>query len=130
MGKDFGQSAFGIVFQKKWQYEQILNIQILALRESGELDNLKRKWFQTTSCAQISDTSQAMTIQSMAGLFLTFAIITLLAILLFLWKKRFLIRKCLFNTKHNSNILARRSILICKPASKYPTISKVVIYDK
>ncbi|CAF4078580.1 unnamed protein product [Adineta steineri] len=130
MGKDFGQSAFGIVFQKKWQYEQILNIQILALRESGELDNLKRKWFQTTSCAQIYDTSQAMTIQSMAGLFLTFAIITLLAILLFLWKKRFLIRKCVFNTKHNSNILARRSILICKPASKYPTISKVVIYDK
>ncbi|CAF0890429.1 unnamed protein product [Adineta steineri] len=93
VGTDFERSAFGIVYQKLWQYEQILDINILSLRESGSLDTLKRKWFQATFCSQSSELSQAMTLVSMSGLFFTFGIISIIALVFFIWKERFHIRK-------------------------------------
>ena len=39
-------------------------------------------------CPDSSETSTAMTIESMAGLFLIFGIISILSLLLFAWKKR------------------------------------------
>jgi ABC-type amino acid transport substrate-binding protein/ABC-type branched-subunit amino acid transport system substrate-binding protein len=92
VGADFYKNAFGIVFQKNWLYQKDLDVNILLLRESGALDDLKRRWFQTNYCSRLSSTFTSMTIESMAGLFLTFGVISVLSILLFVWKKRFIIQ--------------------------------------
>jgi polar amino acid transport system substrate-binding protein len=92
VGADFGPSAFGIAFRKHWQYAQELDVNVLSLKESGSLDDLTSKWFQATYCSQSSATSTAMSIESMAGLYLTFGVICVLALLLFVWQKRFIIK--------------------------------------
>jgi ABC-type amino acid transport substrate-binding protein len=104
-GTDFARSAFGIVFQKNWLYEKDLDVAILSIREAGTFDALKTKWFQTNGCSVSSDISTAMTIESMAGLFLTFAIISILAVFLFAWTKRFIIKKYLLTFEHIKRIL-------------------------
>ncbi|CAF3047056.1 unnamed protein product [Rotaria sp. Silwood2] len=93
---DFCSSAFGIVIPKNWLYDQDLNVNILSLRESGDLDNLKAKWFQTRNCPDTFDTSKSMTIEQMSGLFLTFALICVLSVLLFVWTNRYNIKHYLF----------------------------------
>jgi hypothetical protein len=92
VGRGFDKSAFGIVFRKNWLYQEYLDVNIRLLRESGAFDDLRRKWFQTNSCSRSSIKSTSMTIESMAGLFLTFGVISILSILLFVWKKRFIIK--------------------------------------
>jgi ABC-type amino acid transport substrate-binding protein len=37
VGADFYKNAFGIIFKKNWLYQQYLDINILSLRESGDL---------------------------------------------------------------------------------------------
>lgn len=109
VGAEFDKGAFGIVVPKQWVYGEELDINILSLRESGVLDELKRKWFQTGSCPDSSVTSKATTVEEMSGLFLTFAMITVLSVLLLIWKRRFIIREYL-------------SAHICRNASlQYPT---------
>ena len=107
IGKDFDKNAFGIVFPKDWLYQQAFDFHILSLRESGYLDVLKRRWFETNVCSRSSTTLNAMTMQSMAGLFLTFALISFLSIFLFLWIKRFRIKDYLFLLLHRKNITAK-----------------------
>jgi ABC-type amino acid transport substrate-binding protein/ABC-type branched-subunit amino acid transport system substrate-binding protein len=107
VGTDFGKSAFGIVLQKNWLYQEYLDVNILSLRESGALENLKRKWFQTNSCSRSSTTSTSMTIESMTGLFLTFGVISVLSILLFVWKKRFIIKNYLLILTHRKVVLEK-----------------------
>jgi hypothetical protein len=97
VGGDFDSSALGIDFQKKWQYGKDLDVNILNLGESGALDDLRSKWFQGSSCSQSSDSSTAMTIESMAGLFLIFGIICVLAGILFIWTKRSIIKRLSIN---------------------------------
>ncbi|CAF4362157.1 unnamed protein product, partial [Adineta steineri] len=63
---DFDQSAFGIAIPKLWLYAENLDINILLLRESGDLDDLKRKWFQGTTCSTSSDIITSTTIESMS----------------------------------------------------------------
>ncbi|CAF0934641.1 unnamed protein product [Adineta ricciae] len=115
VGKDFNTNAFGIVFQKNWQYKNIFDKAVLLLRESGDIDELKRKWFKTTVCSEtVQTTSQAMTIESMAGLFVTFIIISLLAIIVCLWKhrsclnlayvKKFFLKRNMYKEKHSTEI--------------------------
>ncbi|CAF4811275.1 unnamed protein product [Rotaria sp. Silwood1] len=55
VGSDFDESSLAIVIPKRWLYEQDLDVNILSLRESGILDDLKRKWFQISSCSGTSD---------------------------------------------------------------------------
>jgi len=89
IGTGFDEGAFGIVMQKQWIYTQDLDINILALRENGILNQLNQKWFQIKNCPDSTDTSTtttAMTLQSMAGLFLTFAVLFILAFISFLFK--------------------------------------------
>ncbi|UJR10906.1 hypothetical protein I4U23_015093 [Adineta vaga] len=93
---DFDRSAFGIVFQKDWLYEQNLDVTILSIREAGIFDKLKLKWFQPSTCSYSDATSTAMSIESMAGLFLTFAVISALAVLWFISEKRSMIKKTVF----------------------------------
>jgi ABC-type amino acid transport substrate-binding protein len=38
VGTDFDKNAFGIVFPKNWIYQQLFDVNILSLRESGMLD--------------------------------------------------------------------------------------------
>ncbi|CAF1381720.1 unnamed protein product [Adineta steineri] len=96
VGADFDKSSFGIVIPKDWLYTQDLDVTILSLTESGVLDDLKLKWFQTKSCPVSSDTSTAMDIESMAGLFMTFAVISAVTLLSVIWKKRFILKDYLF----------------------------------
>lgn len=95
-GASFDKSAFGIVIPKKWIYAQELDIHILSLRESGILDELRRKWFEVNICSNLSNKSDGVTVEAMCGLFLTFAIICSVSILLFLWSKRHNLRGFFF----------------------------------
>ncbi|CAF1174440.1 unnamed protein product [Didymodactylos carnosus] len=96
VGDDFDEGAFGIVTPKQWVYAQDLDVNILSLRESDDLNNLKVKWFQTQNCPDSSETSSAMGIESLVGLFFIFAVISVLSLLLFAWKKRHVIKNYLF----------------------------------
>ncbi|CAF0889775.1 unnamed protein product [Adineta steineri] len=87
VGTGFDPSAFGIVFQKNWVYEQVLDVNILSLRESGTINNLKSKWFQSNTCSQSSNTPTGSSIEVMGGLFVTFAVMCGLSIILFIWLK-------------------------------------------
>lgn len=89
VGTAFDEGAFGIVMQKQWIYSQDLDVSILSLEESGILSSLRQKWFQSKICSDSTDESTAMTIQSLAGLFLTFATISFLAVCIFFSRKCF-----------------------------------------
>ena len=92
IGTDFSRSIFGIVMPKNWIYSKDLDIVILSLREAGVLDNLRKKWFQANVCENSDDTTNVSTrisLQSMTGLFFTFAVICVLSILLHISMKRF-----------------------------------------
>ncbi len=129
VGADFDQSLFGIAFQKKWPFAQYLDVTILSLRESNALDDLTRKWFQTDFCSGSSQTSTAMKIESMAGLFLTFIIISIVAVLLYAWQKRFIIKKYLVILIHLKKLLAKQNIFKRKKSdeisSENPSTSKL-----
>ncbi|CAF1344135.1 unnamed protein product [Adineta ricciae] len=89
IGAGFDQSEFGIIYPTKWLYEQALDVTILSLRESGVFDDLKSKWFQTNNCTSSStDTPMKLTLGALAGLFIVFAVVSALSMLMFLWVKR------------------------------------------
>ncbi|CAF5120945.1 unnamed protein product, partial [Rotaria sp. Silwood1] len=88
VGQRFDQTIFGIVTPIEWNYAQILDVKILALRESGTLDLLQQKWFQSKTCPDsLSNTSTALDVPSMGGLFLVFGVIIALSFLLFAWQQ-------------------------------------------
>ncbi|CAF1099422.1 unnamed protein product [Adineta ricciae] len=90
-GEEFNKGVMSIVTPKQWIYKQELDINILALREAGELDRLKSKWVDAKDCPAPSEISTAMEVESMVGLFLVFAVICLLSVLLSIWKKRIIV---------------------------------------
>ena len=98
VGASFDGSNFGIVFQKNWLYIRDFDLNVLALRESGELNRLRKEWFETQSCEAAVEASVAMKVESMAGLFLTVGLITLVALVVFIWTKRANIVHCLVST--------------------------------
>jgi ABC-type amino acid transport substrate-binding protein len=111
VGSDFEPSAHAIVMRKDWIYAETLDISILALRESGDLDTLKIKWFDVSSCSDSSsDTGTSYKIESLAGLFVIFAMISILSLLLFAWLKRFIIKDYLCKLAHEKHLLAQQNI--------------------
>ena len=118
VGTDFDRSAFGIAFRKKWQYAQQLDVSLLLVRESGALDNLKSKWFQSGRCGASSVVPTAMTIESMAGLFLTFGIISILAVLLFLWRKTFFLKDHLLPLMRSKGLLRKEKLFWVNPTKQ------------
>jgi len=88
VGNDFDKNSFGIAFRKDSFFEQYFDIAILSLRESGQLDALRHEWFQQNSCSSPHVSFSSMTVESLAGLFLIFGVLSLLSIVLFLWKHR------------------------------------------
>ena len=103
IGDDFDSGAFGIVTEKDWLYAQDLDVNILQIRESGELDDLRQKWFQGRNCLDTTETSTAMTIEHLGGLFLTFAVICILSVILFVFKKHRIIVNTIKKTFDQTN---------------------------
>ena len=95
VGTHFDTGAFGIVFPKDWLYIGDFDVNILALRESGELDKLRRRWFETSTCDETVRAPNAMGVDSMFGLLLTVGIIVFVAILTLAWTKRMAIQNSL-----------------------------------
>ncbi|CAF3698731.1 unnamed protein product [Adineta steineri] len=100
VGAGFDPSAFGIVYKKDWIYAQELDVNLLSLREHGILDTLRTKWFGGGGCLRIDDSGTAMTVESLAGLFLIFAAISILSLLLFVWLRRSAIKDYFKSRKH------------------------------
>jgi len=110
VGSDFEPSAYGIVMQQEWLYAQAFDETLLALRESGELDTLKQKWFQGGTCSDSSDdTDTSYTIQSLAGLFVVFLVISVLSLLLFAWTNRRIIKDWLWKLAQQKNWVAQQN---------------------
>ena len=130
VGTDFGKNTFGIAFPKKWLYQQELDVKILSLRESGLFDSLRNNWFKQDLCDQSSSviTSTAMTIESMAGLFLTFAIISLLAVLLFAWLKRYRLKTFVRKYLPTRFALRRNAIFKIELPQRNSSINKSISY--
>ena len=118
IGADFDKAAFGIVMPKQWIHVQDVDVAILSLRESGALDNLRKKWFSSQICPDTYVIPSALGIESLAGLFLTFAVISILAVLLFLWRTRDTIKDYLLQAAHRRNLLTHISISMIRKASK------------
>ncbi|CAF4019012.1 unnamed protein product [Rotaria sp. Silwood1] len=88
IGNDFNKGAFGIVTPREWLYAQDLDVNILSLRESGDLENLRNKWFEVKNCLNSFEASTAIGIEAVSGLFLVFGVIIILSLVLFVWTKR------------------------------------------
>ena len=99
VGGPLNDVMFGIIIPKNWPYAQDLDTNILSLRESGHLDHLKIKWFQSRRCHDSNPISVAVQIESMAGLFLTVGVITLSSLFSFAWRKRSIIKNYIFTLK-------------------------------
>ncbi|CAF5158051.1 unnamed protein product, partial [Rotaria sp. Silwood1] len=73
VGDGFDSGFFAIVTPKQWLYAQDLDVSILTLREAGQLDDLRQKWFQIQNCPGSTTTSTVIDIETASGLFVTFA---------------------------------------------------------
>ncbi|CAF1256502.1 unnamed protein product [Adineta steineri] len=73
--RNFYTSLFGIVLPKQCIYKQDLDINLLSWREAGKRDDLKVKWFQSSTFPVITEISTAMGSTSMSGLFITLSVI-------------------------------------------------------
>ncbi|CAF1438480.1 unnamed protein product, partial [Rotaria sordida] len=82
VGKDFVPSSYGIAYPKQWLYGKDLDVIILSFRESGVLDDLKKKWFEKSVCPDSSSSyvSTSINLEQMSGLFVTFSVISILSI--------------------------------------------------
>ncbi|CAF3902722.1 unnamed protein product [Rotaria sp. Silwood2] len=96
IGNDFDKGVLGIVTPEKWLYAQDLDVNLLSLQESGDLENLRQKWFQVKKCPDSFEKPNAIGIQAISGLFLVFGVISILSLLLFAWRKQHSIKNDLF----------------------------------
>ncbi|CAF3090841.1 unnamed protein product [Rotaria sp. Silwood2] len=96
VGEDFGEGLFGIITPQQWIYAQDLDVVILSLRESGTIEKLRQKWFELKNCPALSETSTAIGIEAISGLFMIFGVISILSLLLFTWMKHNIIKDYLF----------------------------------
>ncbi|CAF3806890.1 unnamed protein product [Rotaria sp. Silwood1] len=88
VGQVFDISAFGIVIPQQWIYAQDLDVAILALREASVLDNLQQQWFEMQECPTVTQPENSIGINEICGVFLIFAVICVLTLLFYAWKKR------------------------------------------
>ena len=114
VGPGFDTSTYGIVFPKNWPYAQDFDVNLLALRESGDLHNLRKRWFEANHCDDVVETPNAMSIESMAGLFLTVGVIVAIALLSLLWTRRMAIKNYLQRMKGEQYIVSHDSAAVTK----------------
>ncbi|CAF3954175.1 unnamed protein product, partial [Rotaria sp. Silwood1] len=109
VGAGFDTGVFGIVTPKQWLYAQDLDVTLLSLKETGYIDDLIQKWFAVRNCpASETTTSHAMDIEPVSGIFIIYAVICILSIVLFLWIKRRSIKNVLFKSKSRKKFQNRR----------------------
>jgi hypothetical protein len=123
VGAPFDSSKFGIVTRKRWVYGEELDINILSLQESGAFDDLKAKWFPTNSCLDSSDTL-SMGTDTLSGLLLTFAVVSILSWFLFAWHKRYMIKKYLIARAEKAALKTTRS----KKISQRPKKPQIALF--
>jgi ionotropic glutamate receptor len=95
VGVGFGKSSFGIAMKKDWEYKADFDMNILSLRER---DLIEKKWFLKRSCNTETDNMweyDGIPMSSVSGLFLTFLMVSGIALALHLWHSRVKIGKCL-----------------------------------
>jgi len=102
VGAEFERTTFGVAMPHNWIYAADLNENILSLRESGDLDDLRATWFQSKTCPVISNDSDPMGVNSLGGLFITFGAVSILALIVYFWMNRMFI-------KHYISYLIRRA---------------------
>ena len=102
VGPSFDVGTYGVVYPKHWLYAEDFDVNLLALRESGELANIRRRWFESKTCEEIVEASNVMGVESMVGLFLTVGVIAVIALLAMAWRRRVGIKNglLLFNRRH------------------------------
>ena len=103
VGTGFDYSEFAIVTQKNWIYQQVLDVNILSLRESGILDRLKNEWFQSSYCSHASETSVELPVVTMTGLFVVHGALGIIALLVYI------IRPSRNRIKHRVFVLVKKS---------------------
>jgi ABC-type amino acid transport substrate-binding protein len=109
VGAPFDSGAYGIVIPKQWIYGEELDVNILSLQELGIFDDLKRKWFPTNNCPATDSASISMGIDTLSGLLLIFAVISILSWFLFAWQKRFAIKDYLTDRGYLKTSLAKNA---------------------
>ena len=92
VGPSFDVGTYGIVYPKHCLYAEDFDVNLLALRDSGELANIRRRWFESKTCEEIVEASNVMGVESMVGLFLTVGIIAVIALLAVAWTRRNVIK--------------------------------------
>ncbi|CAF5079811.1 unnamed protein product, partial [Rotaria sp. Silwood1] len=108
-GAGFDTGVFGIVTPKQWLYAQDLDVTLLSLKETGYIDDLIQKWFAVRNCPDSeTTTSNAMNIEAVGGIFIIYAVIYILSIVLFLWIKRFSVKNVLFKSKSRKKFQNKR----------------------
>ncbi|CAF1433013.1 unnamed protein product [Adineta ricciae] len=118
IGTDFNKYSYGIVMQKQWMYIQDIDVCILSFGETGQLDTLREKWFATKICSTVGDSNTAMGIESLIGLFVTFGTISIISLLVFVWKKRNFIQEYLLE------LVARKRDVIGRNAKRQSRYSQ------
>ena len=96
VGEGLDKGIFGVVVPKQWVYLKDLDVNILSLRESGKIDQLRQKWFQKRNCPDSTEISSALRTESMGGLFVIFGTISILSLLLYLWSKQYISKNYFF----------------------------------
>ncbi|CAF1187061.1 unnamed protein product [Adineta ricciae] len=117
VGAGFDHSSFGIMYPKKWLYEQILDVTVLSFREANVFNELQRKWFQATTCAQDSGTPDPtdLPFKAIADLFAVFGVISLLSILMYIGR--------IMHTHYRSKAIIPNDIALDTPPSPTPVSS-------
>ena len=88
VGVEFSHSTYQLPVKKDWLYKAELDSNILALIDSQELDRIAVKWFLQRHCSETNKydaITKLITIEAMAGLFIIFFIISIIAILMNFW---------------------------------------------
>jgi ABC-type amino acid transport substrate-binding protein len=94
VGFPFAKSAFGIAMKPDWLYKTNFDVSIVELREEKELENLENKWFKKNSCSRpLNDidgdiSSNSLSIEVMAGLFICFFGLSLITLVIHFWYTR------------------------------------------
>ncbi|UJR27764.1 hypothetical protein I4U23_009037 [Adineta vaga] len=108
IGADFDKSSFGIVMPKQWIYVENVDVNVLLFREKGQLDSLRKKWFETKICSDVVEEDSSMGVESLIGLFLIFGVISIMAMFIYIWMKRNALKDYVFTLAERKNLYTRK----------------------
>jgi hypothetical protein len=80
------------------------------LQETGDMDDLRKTWFPANSCPDAPSTSVSMGVDTMSGLLLVFAVISVLSWFLYAWQKRSEMKEYLIDQGHLKVSLTEKAV--------------------